>query len=175
MSKRYYVNNSLMNRGVKLYQTGHYREACQSFQKAGAGLQYNGVYLQFFGKALSLTGDYQKSLQILERARLYTSDEVLYTNLGLTCDSLKRYPEAEWAYHHAAAMAPHKMYPLYLLANHYKAAGQYEQAIITAGEIINKKIKVQSMATDQIIREMKTLLEGREKRKGKIENEVKSP
>jgi tetratricopeptide (TPR) repeat protein len=175
ISKRYYLNNSLMNKGVKLYQRGHYQEASQCFQKRRSEMQYDGTYLQFFGKALSMNGEHQKSLEIFEKARLYTSDEVLYTNLGLTCDSLKRYTEAEWAYHHAAAMAPHRLYPLYLLTNHYKAAGQYEQAITTAGKIISKKIKVQSMATDQIIREMKTLLEGRENIKEKIGKGVKSP
>lgn len=176
MSKRYYLDNYLFNKGVKLYQTGHYQEACQSFQKAGPGMQYNGVYLQFFGKALSMDGEYKKSLRILERARCFASDEVLYTNLGLTCDSLKRYPEAEWAYMHAAAMAPHKIYPLYLLANHYKTAEQYEQAITTAGRIVNKKIKIQSMATDQIIREMKLLIaSGINKKKLIVEKGIKNP
>jgi tetratricopeptide (TPR) repeat protein len=89
---------------------------------------------------------------------MYTSDEILYTTLGDTYKSLKRYAEAEQAYKHAYYVVPHKLYPRYLLANLYRETGKKEEAIRTAKSILNQKIKVHSTATEEIIKEMQDLI-----------------
>lgn len=158
--KAYYT----FDEAVMIYQTGNYEEACQSFSEVYIPLQCNGSYLQYYGKAFYLNEEYPKSIEMLERAAQFTSDEILYTTLGDTYKALKRYSEAEAAYQHASYMVPHKLYPIYLLANLFFITGQKERALRTAKEVLTKKIKIESTATKEIICDMKDLT-------GKLKNQ----
>jgi O-antigen polymerase len=144
---------------VMMYQTGSYEEAGKSFSDIYVPLQYTGSYLQYYGKALSMDEEYPRSIEMMERAVHFTSDEVLYTTLGDNYKTLKRYSKAEEAYLYASYMVPHKLYPLYLLANLYCETGQNEKAIRTAEEVLNKNIKVESTATKEIRQAMSDLIE----------------
>ena len=55
-------------------------------------------------------------------------------------------------------MVPHKLYPLYLLANLYFVTGQIEKAFSIAEQILRKGIKVESTATEEIRHDMKELI-----------------
>lgn len=147
-----------LNKVEMLFMTQYYDEACKGYSDVYGPLRFTNLYFQHYGIALSLAGEYQKSIEILELARMYTSDEILYTTLGDTYKSLKRYTEAEQAYKHAYYMVPHKLYPRYLLANLYRETGQKDQAIRTAKSILNQKIKVHSTTTEEIIKEMQDLI-----------------
>ncbi|MCX6326524.1 MAG: hypothetical protein NT144_07730, partial [Bacteroidia bacterium] len=153
--KTYYTYDE----AVMLYQTGIYEEACKTFSEVYIPLQYTGSYLQYYGKALSMNEEYPRGVEMLERAAHFTSDEILYTTLGDTYKALKRYSEAEEAYLHASFMVPHKLYPRYLLANLYSETGQKEKALRTAEELLNKKIKVESTATEEIRQAMRKIIE----------------
>ncbi|MCX6327683.1 MAG: hypothetical protein NT144_13685 [Bacteroidia bacterium] len=152
--KAYYTYDE----AVMLYQTGSYEEACKSFSEVYIPIQYTGSYLQYYGKALSLKEEYPRSIEMLERAAHFTSDEILYTTLGDTYKALKRYSEAEEAYQYASFMVPHKLYPLYLLAMLYDETGQREKAIAVAGRVLNKEIKVESEATKEIKNAMEAII-----------------
>ena len=65
---------------------------------------------------------------------------------------------AELAYFHAANMIPHKFYPKYLLAKLYEVSGNVEQAKEMALIILEKEIKVQSPAVQEMKQEMEKLL-----------------
>jgi len=160
-----FERNILLYKGYKawseaemLYRAGIYGEACKSFSEAYPGMKYNGGYLQYYGKSLYMNEEYNKSIKILELAKFYTSDEILYTSLGDGYKALKRTKEAESAYKQAIVMVPHKLYPHYLLARLYYDAGQKEDALRTAQSILNMKIKVGSTATDEIRKEMQDLI-----------------
>lgn len=140
------------------YRIGNYKEALTLFSENISPFQYNGTYLQYYGKTLNLNKKYLQSIEMLERASLFTSDEFLYLTLGDSFQSLKRYSEAEKAYQYASCMAPHELYPNYLLANMYADTGQKEKALYTAGMILNKRIKVESSATDEIRFQMKEMI-----------------
>jgi O-antigen ligase len=157
-----------MDEAVKLYQIGIYNEACQSFSKVYDPMRYNGSYLQYYGKALCLNEEYSKSIEMLKHAVLFTSDEILYTTLGDTYKALKRYSEAEEAYLHASFMVPHKLYPLYLLARLYDETGQNEKAVSVANKIMEKEIKVESEATEEIRAAMMEII--RKSRDRKLES-----
>ena len=55
-------------------------------------------------------------------------------------------------------MEPNKMYPRYLLVKLYDDLGQRQKVIKTAEGLLNKDIKVESTATEEIKTEMKSIL-----------------
>lgn len=146
------------NKAKMFYQTENYDMACTLFSDLRIPLKYNGMYLQFYGKSLYMKKDYLEAIKILESATLFTSDEMLYTILGDTYKAIKKYSESELAYKHALYMAPHKLYPLYLLANMYFESGQNEKALTIAEEILNKIPKVESIANLEIVNAMRDLI-----------------
>jgi O-antigen polymerase len=144
---------------VKLFQAGNYNESCKSFKSSYESLKFNGLLLQYYGKALYLTGNYPESIRIFERAKLYNSDEILYCSLGDSYKACKMYDRAEETYLFASCMVPHKLYPLYLLANLYEETGQRTKASDIAKRVLDKDVKVKSQATDEIKMKMKIIIE----------------
>jgi|GEM_PF-106533 len=158
LARKQYLGYQRFNEALMLYQTEDYQEACRSFSEVYPSFRYFGPYLQYYGKALNMNKEYPQSIEILGKAARFTTDEVLYTTLGDSYKALKMYPAAEEVYLHASYMVPHKLYPRYLLANLYSEIGQKEKACSMAQEILNKKIKVESNATEEILRQMKDLI-----------------
>lgn len=152
--RQQYKSFAAFEEAEMLYQSGNYIEACSSFSENYSRMSYKGAYLQYYGKALSMNEEYSRSIEVLERSALYTSDEILYSTIGDTYKGLKRYSEAEKAYLHASFMVPHKLYPQYLLANLYYETGQNGKAYLAVKTVLNKKIKVESTATKEIIEAM---------------------
>jgi O-antigen polymerase len=151
------------NEAELLYQNTNYYDACELFSESYNTMQYNGEYLQYYGKAMNMDGKYFQSIKILERAKYFNSDNVLYINLGDTYKTLERYSEAEVAYEHASSMIPHKLYPRYLLTNLYYETGQIMKAYKTAQELLNKEVKIESNATKEIRNAMSALITKMEK------------
>ena len=56
-------------------------------------------------------------------------------------------------------MNPSRFYPKYLLAKLYDESGQKEKAITTARELLDKEIKVESTAIEEIQEEMQKIIE----------------
>jgi tetratricopeptide (TPR) repeat protein len=140
------------------YQNTLYKESCQSFSEIYKLLQFDGPYLQYYGKALYMNESYKKSLGLLEQAANLTSDEILYTTQGDTYKALKNYSRAEEAYQQASLMVPAMLYPKYLLANLYEETGENEKAVRVAEELLSQKVKVESAATDEITIAMQKLI-----------------
>jgi Lipid A core - O-antigen ligase and related enzymes len=154
--KRYYAYYA-WDKADFLYSNENYKDACQYFASINFILQYNGSYLRYYGKTLNQNKLYSKSIAILESARHFTSDEILYCALGEAYKNLNRYSEAEAAYKQATFVAPYKFYPLYQLANFYNETGQNEKARNIAENILTKKIKIKSSAIEEIQHSMKEL------------------
>ena len=162
MTRQQYKVWNTWHEAVILYQTKSFREACKLYSEIYVPLQCNGSYLQFYGKALYLNGEYAKSITMLEQARKFSSNEILYCNLGDSYKAGKMYDRAEEAYKYASFVIPNKLYPLYLLAILYDDSGQKEMAVKIAGEILNKKIKVESEATEEIKSRMKMIIRNKD-------------
>jgi len=126
-------------------------------------MKYEGLFLQTYGKSLQMAGEDSLSVIVLERAKLLTSDQVLYTTLGDAYKNTGNYNKAEESYHFASFMQPHTLYPHYLLAKLYSETGQSEKAIDKAKEVINKEAKVESTAVEEIKLEMEQLINKYEK------------
>lgn len=156
--RQQYRSQVEFNGAVALYHRGDYASACHSFSENYSQMKYSGTYLQFYGKALNMNEEYTQSAEVLERARLYTSDEILYTTIGDNYKSLEAYVKAEIAYQQASFMVPHKLYPQYLLVILYYETGLDRMATSLAEKVIGKNIKVESTATKEIIEAMKKLI-----------------
>lgn len=90
---------------------------------------------------------------------MYRSDPILYTALGDTYKALKEYDKAEREYLQAWQIIPHKFYPKYLLAKLYDGTGQKIKAKGIAKELLNKEIKVESKAIEEMRDELKRLFQ----------------
>lgn len=127
--------------------------------KAWPFLRYNGDFLTHYGKMLNKVGEYGQSIDILHEAALYSPNTIIYTTLGDNYKALKKFKEAEQAYLKAWYMNPSRFYPKYLLAKMYDETGQTVKAETIAKELLEKKVKVESTAIDEIQTEMKNMLE----------------
>jgi len=140
------------------YQMEDYARTDSCLSAIYPPLQYSGTFLQYYGKALNQDKKFNQSIQLLNKAKVLTSDDVLFTTMGDNYSGLKAYVEAEKAYKQALFMAPNKLYPRYKLANYYYLTGQKSAALVMANNIINRKMKVESRATDEMVQAMKELI-----------------
>jgi O-antigen ligase len=144
---------------MDLYNYGLYVQCLTSYEKAYPVLKHNGEFLINYGKALSIAEKHTEAVSLFEQAKSYQSNSVLYTALGDSHKALEEYEKAEQHYLQAANMAPGKFYPLYLLAKLYDESGQQHKAIAMANAIMNKEVKVHSIAIEEIREEMKVITE----------------
>lgn len=142
-----------------VYNVGAYPESLEDFELAYPLLKTNGVVLVQYGKALEMAGKYEGSIAILNEAKKYLNNTVLYTCLGNNYKTLGKKTDAERAYLHAWYMAPARFYPLYLLAKLYDETGQHEKAVAMANKVMGKEVKIESTAVEEIKEEMRKITE----------------
>ncbi len=147
------------NNAYVVYNMGAYKEAIDEYEKVYPQLKNNGDYLISYGKSLSMAENHEKAIEILERSKAFVNNTILYTALGDSYKAIGQTTKAENAYLHAWYMVPSRFYPKYLLAKLYDETGQNRKAMMTAKEILGKKIKVESIAIKEIKGEMKKIIE----------------
>lgn len=141
-----------------LYNYRAYPASVAAYQEALPVLKTNGLFLQMYGKALSMDEQHQKSNEVLAMARQRHNGQIIQNTLGNNHKTLGNYPEAEAAYLKSTQMVPSLLLPKYLLAKLYSESGQPQKAQQTAEEILNSTIKVESSATREIMSEMKKII-----------------
>ena len=141
-----------------IYNVGAYPECLDDFELAYPHLKTNGAFLVQYGKALEMAEKYESSITILNQAKGNLNNTILYTCLGNNYKALGRNAEAEQAYLHAWNMAPARFYPLYLLAKLYDETGQQEKAAVMAKEVMEKEVKIESTAVEEIKEEMRKII-----------------
>ena len=149
--------------------------AIETYEELYPVLKTEDLFLQQYGKALSLNGNYNKSVEILSQATVYGSDIYLYTTLGDNYKALGEKEKAGKAYQKAIDMAPHKFYAPYLLAKLHMETGDTISAAKIAMELLEKPVKVHSTAIDEIRHEMQNILTAAEPQKTGPENEKAKP
>lgn len=142
-----------------IYNVGAYPECLDDFELAYPQLKTNGQFLLQYGKALEMAGKPEKSVAILNEAQAHLNNTILHTCLGDNYKALGRNTEAEQAYLHAWYMAPARFYPLYLLAKLYDDTDQTEKAVSMAKWVLNKEVKIDSRAIEEIKEEMQNIIE----------------
>ncbi len=138
--------------------SNNFSVAIETYEELYPVLKSEDLFLQEYGKALSLDGNYKKSVEILNQATVYGSDIYLYTTLGDNYKALGEEEKAGKAYQKAINMAPHKFYAPYLLAKLHFETGDTITAVQLARELLEKPVKVHSRAIDEIKQEMQDIL-----------------
>jgi O-antigen polymerase len=141
-----------------LYGMGVYEQSIAEYEKALPVLQRNGDFLTNYGKALSMAGKHEEAITTLKKAAEYYPNTVVYTALGDSHKATGENKKAETAYLHAWHMNPARFYPKYLLAKLYDETGQKVKAAKVARELLEKEIKVESTAIDEIKAEMQKII-----------------
>lgn len=129
-----------------------YKGTVDNYRKLYWQLRDEPKFLFELGQCLSKTESYEESNRILLEGAKQSSDPMFWNIMGKNHQAMHRFDEAEECFTHAYHMIPHRLYPLYLLANLYFQSGQTAKGIETAQRVIDKKPKVMSSA----IQEMKT-------------------
>ena len=141
----------------RFYNYRAYPAAAAAYEEASPALQTNGLFLQMYGKALSMDEQHERSNEILLLAQQRFSSQIIYNTLGDNHKALKNYDEAEAAYIRSGQMIPSLVFPKYQLAKLYHESGQHHKAQQTAEEILNSSVKVESSATREIMNEMRRI------------------
>ena len=142
----------------QVYQIGAYDACLADYEKAYPVLENNGAFLTNYGKALSMAEQHEKAFVILQLATKKYPNTVANNALGDSFKDTGQSYKAEQAYLQAWYMNPSRFYPKYLLAKLYDESGQKEKAVTIAKELLNKEIKVQSTAIEEIKEEMEKII-----------------
>jgi len=142
-----------------LYTLGGYTGCLPHYEKAWPILKTDGDYLTNYGKALSMANEHQQAIEVLRQAVFYYPNIVVYTALGDSYKALGKTVEAEQAYLTAYYMNPSRFYAQYLLAKLYDETGQTEKATDIANELLQKEVKIPSVAIKEIKEEMRKIIE----------------
>jgi tetratricopeptide (TPR) repeat protein len=142
-----------------LYSMGAYEQSISKYEKALPVLWHNGDFLTNYGKALSIAGKHDEAIEILQEAAKHYPNTVIYTALGDSYKATGENIKAETSYLHAWHMNPARFYPKYLLAKLYGETGQKVKAAKVAKELLEKEVKVESTAIEEIQAEMRKILD----------------
>ncbi|MCX8492268.1 MAG: hypothetical protein ORN54_14510 [Cyclobacteriaceae bacterium] len=140
------------------YQAQNNTKALEKYEQIEPILNTNGDYLMNYGKALSVMGRHKEAIGILEHGQKYLNTTIVQTALGDSYLAQKSYHKAEECYSQASYMIPHRFYPKYLLAKLFEESGQKERAKAMASEILGRRVKINSVAIEEMKSEMRDLL-----------------
>jgi O-antigen polymerase len=141
------------------YQNRQYDNSVKYYSASYSLLSNNGFFLNHYGKALSLTSEYDRSIATLIKSLDYLGDEATYLALGDDYKALKKYDSAQICYKKAYYMTPSHMFPKYCLAKlYYYQMGLNTKALSMAVELLESPVKVESPAAVQMQDEMKQMI-----------------
>ena len=103
----------------RLYSFRSYNASAIEYEKALPVLSGNGLFLQMYGKALSMDEQHHRSLDILTLAGTLYNSHILQNTLGDSHKALGNFKAAEAAYTESSNMMPSMLFPRYLLAKLY--------------------------------------------------------
>ena len=158
----HYQAMKIWNQADQLYYLTAYKASVAAYQETFPQLQNNGLFLQMYGKALSMTEKHEESNKVLILAQKYLSSQIIQNTLGDNHKALGNFEAAEKAYRKSSLMIPSSLLPKYLSAKLFIESDQPNKARLLAEDILNSPIKVESSATKEIIREMKKNLDTEE-------------
>jgi O-antigen ligase len=141
-----------------LYQGNIYREAAEEYAPLLKELGDQKDYLFEYGQSLSKSNQPEAGNRIFTQGLKFSSDPMFYNCMGNNYKAMGMYEQAEQAYLKAENIVPNRHYPLYLLAKLYFETGNTLKAKETAEELLNKPVKIQTTAIEEMQNEIKTLL-----------------
>src|SRR5690554_784139 len=140
------------------YSMHAFEVAIEAYEEAYPVLASDGLFLQMYGKSLSMIGAYEKSNAILERTQACYGGIILQNTLGHNYDQLGEFSKAVAAYQKSRLMVPSALFSRYSLAKLYYKHGHYDLAREVANGILNSDVKIPSSATRDIMIEMNEIM-----------------
>lgn len=140
------------------YNMEIFKGTVDNYRKLYWQLRDEPKFLFELGQCLSKTEFYEESNRILLEGARQSSDPMFWNIMGKNYQAMSRFNEAEECFTHAYHMIPHRLYPLYLLANLYFQSGQTAKGIEMAQRVIDKNPKVMSSAIQEMKTEMRERL-----------------
>lgn len=134
---------------------GAYDKALPFYKKLEKAFDDNPYFLYNYAAILKEKKHYAESLGVALQCRKYWADYDLELIIGENYQQLKKFEEAEAYYRNASQMCHSRFYPLNYLYDLYKEMGEEHKALEIAREIINKPVKVESLAIKQMKYRMK--------------------
>lgn len=147
------------------YNIKIYEGTVDNYRKLYLRLRDKARFLFEYGQCLSQNGHPEESNRILQEGIRLSADPMFWNIMGKNYQALQLPDQAEACFIHASNIVPHRLYPLYLLANLYFSCGQTEKGVKVARQLIQKEPKIMSLAIDEMKTEMKK----------KIKNTLPSP
>jgi O-antigen polymerase len=154
----YYTATTRWKEAHRIYSTQSYDYSAALYSELYETLRHRGLFLQMYGKTLNMAGRYEESNELLREAEYYMSSQIISIAIGDNYRALGRTDDAAKAYLKAASMVPNMLYPRYQLAQMYVEAGMYEEATLTAREILKSTIKVETEASREIRARMEEII-----------------
>ncbi|NIJ46637.1 O-antigen ligase [Wenyingzhuangia heitensis] len=137
-------------RGMVYSREGDYELSIKEFEKSFPVLKKDGEFMTNYGRTLFFDKKYDEALSVLKKAKEHQNSSVLEIYLGDCYKSMGKYKESELSYKRALYMVPSRFYPMYLLLVLYRETNNTTKAVLIAKEILNKEIKVPSIAVKEI-------------------------
>ena len=141
------------------YNMAIYEGTVDNYQRLYPCLREDPRFLFEYGQCLSKTGKYEQSNIIMHEGAEKSSDPMFWNIIGKNHQTMGDYKQAEKCFVYASLMLPHRLYPIYLLANLYFESGDIEKALQTAHRVIERRPKVMSAAIKEMKAEMKEKIE----------------
>ncbi len=141
------------------YKSKNYEAAAEYNKKSHSYLKSNGSYLTFYGKTLFMSGEYDKAIKILDSAKKVFPNTIIYNTLGDIYTYRNEYAKAKDMYWVAWYMNPIRFYPKYKIAIIYKELNEITKAKNIAEELLTSKIKIESIAINDMKNELKKIIE----------------
>lgn len=158
--KRYpvYKAHQIWGKNKVYYQAGMYQRVVDESEPIERYLWDQPDFLFAYGRSLFKLGKYRESLLPFYLGGRIRADPMFWVMSGRSQEAWKMYDMAIKEYEFAANLGPNRLYPLYLLAKLYDKMGEDEQAYKTALKVMQKKVKIQSPAVDEMRAEMREYL-----------------
>ena len=137
------------------YNMAIYEGTIDNYQRLYPCLREDPHFLFEYGQCLSKTGKYEQSNIIMHEGAERSSDPMFWNIIGKNHQAMGDYKQAEKCFQYASLMVPHRLYPIYLLANLYFESNDIEKALQTAHRVIEKRPKIMSTAINEMKAEMK--------------------
>ncbi len=136
-----------------------YKGTAEGYRQLYPSLKEFAPFLFEYGQCLAKTRQHPESIIILSEGARRSADPMFYNIIGRNEQALGNCEAAEAAFLRAYRTVPHRLYPLYLLAELYVSTGQYGKAAIIIRKALEQKPKIMSPAIEEMQHKLKKLYE----------------
>ena len=143
----------------KYYNAKEWEKAKEQYDRLYPKLNQQKHFLFEYALCLSETGQYKASNKLLFKFLYFGSDPMVYNCMGNNYKRIGNYEKAENMYYLAFQTLPNRHYPLYLLMKLYEDNGLPDKAKAMAEILIEKPVKVESKAIEEMLEEAKKILQ----------------